>query len=38
MKQLQFDQIRRLGELHKDGFLTDEEYAKKKAEMLERIR
>jgi hypothetical protein len=31
------EQIRRLAELHKDGVLTDEEFATKKKEMLSRI-
>ncbi len=29
--------IRQLGKLHKDGVLTDEEFAKKKAELLKRL-
>lgn len=32
-----YDALRKLGELHKDGILTDEEFAAKKAELLERI-
>ncbi|PZF80424.1 SHOCT domain-containing protein [Jiangella anatolica] len=31
------EQIRRLGELHADGVLTDEEFAEKKAELLRRL-
>ncbi|TDC52265.1 SHOCT domain-containing protein [Jiangella ureilytica] len=31
------EQIRRLGELHGDGILTDEEFAAKKAELLRRL-
>jgi hypothetical protein len=32
-----FEQIRRLGELHEAGILTDEEFAAKKAELLRRL-
>lgn len=32
-----YDALRRLAELHKEGILTDEEFAAKKAELLERI-
>jgi hypothetical protein len=32
-----FEQIRRLGELHEAGILTDEEFAEKKAELLRRL-
>jgi hypothetical protein len=31
------DLLRRLGKLHKDGVLTDEEFAKKKADLLKRL-
>lgn len=31
------EQIRRLGELHAEGLLTDEEFAAKKAELLRRL-
>jgi hypothetical protein len=31
------DQIRKLGELHEDGILTEEEFAAKKAELLSRL-
>jgi hypothetical protein len=29
--------LRKLGELHQAGIVTDEEFAKKKAELLERL-
>lgn len=32
-----YDQIRRLGDLHAEGILTDEEFAAKKAELLDRL-
>lgn len=32
-----FDQIRRLAELRDQGIITDEEFASKKAELLDRI-
>lgn len=37
LMNLAMEQIRRLAELHKDGVLTDEEFAAKKKELLSRI-
>ncbi|WP_336211038.1 DUF4429 domain-containing protein [Nonomuraea sp. LPB2021202275-12-8] len=35
--QIVYDRIRELGRLHKEGLLTDEEFASKKAELLDRL-
>ncbi len=37
LTELLLDQIRKLAELHADGFLTDEEFTAKKQELLSRL-
>lgn len=37
MTEIVISQIRRLGELHEEGILTEEEFAAKKAELLARL-